>query len=104
MISRPWNFNMFPGPTTQQQMTSPRGHQLGHPPPSQPDWTKGARPAPRSRRSRWRPKTHQRLCVLWGPPDPLAPQSATQSGPDAWISKIRDYLKENILPKDHVSA
>jgi hypothetical protein len=42
--------------------------------------------------------------VLWGPPDPLAPQSATQSGPDAWISEIRDYLKENILPEDHVSA
>jgi hypothetical protein len=43
--------------------------------------------------------------VLWGtPPDPLAPQSATQSGPDAWIPKIRDYLKENILPEDHVSA
>jgi ribonuclease HI len=29
-----------------------------------PDWTKGARPTPRSRRSRWRPKTHQRLCAL----------------------------------------
>jgi hypothetical protein len=42
--------------------------------------------------------------VLWGGPDPLAPQSATQSGPDAWISEIRDYLKENILPEDHVSA
>jgi hypothetical protein len=42
--------------------------------------------------------------VLWGPPDPLAPQSATQSGPDAWIFEIRDYLKENILPEDHVST
>jgi hypothetical protein len=39
-----------------------------------------------------------------GGPDPLAPQSATQSGPDAWISEIRDYLNENILPEDHVSA
>ena len=36
--------------------------------------------------------------------EPLAPQSTTQSGPDAWISEIRDYLKENILPEDHVSA
>jgi hypothetical protein len=35
---------------------------------------------------------------------PLAPQPTTQSGPDAWISKIRDYLKDNILPEDHVSA
>jgi hypothetical protein len=31
-------------------------------------------------------------------------QSTTQSGPDAWISEIQDYLKENILPEDHVSA
>jgi hypothetical protein len=44
------------------------------------------------------------VCAPGGPPDPLAPQSATQSGPDAWISEIRDYLKENILPEDHVSA
>jgi hypothetical protein len=36
--------------------------------------------------------------------DPLAPQPTTQSGPDAWISEIRDYLKENILPEDHVST
>jgi hypothetical protein len=36
--------------------------------------------------------------------DPLAPWSTTQSGPDAWISEILDYLKENILPEDHVSA
>jgi ribonuclease HI len=39
-----------------------------------------------------------------GPANLLAPQPVAQSGPDAWISKIRDYLKENILPKDHVSA
>jgi hypothetical protein len=38
------------------------------------------------------------------PASPLAPQSISQSGPDAWISEIRDYLKENILPEDHVSA
>jgi hypothetical protein len=35
---------------------------------------------------------------------PLAPQLISQSGPNAWISEIRDYLKENIIPKDHVSA
>jgi hypothetical protein len=34
---------------------------------------------------------------------PPAPQPITQIGPDAWISEIRDYLKENILPEDHVS-
>jgi hypothetical protein len=39
-----------------------------------------------------------------GPASPLAPQPISQSGPDAWISEIRDYLKEKILPKDHVSA
>jgi hypothetical protein len=36
--------------------------------------------------------------------DPLAPQPTTQSGHDVWISEIWDYLKENILPEDHVSA
>jgi transposase InsO family protein len=44
------------------------------------------------------------VCALGDSADPLALQSATQSGPDAWISEIRDYLKENILPEDHVSA
>jgi hypothetical protein len=44
------------------------------------------------------------VCALGDSADPLAPQSATQSGPDAWISEIQDYLKENILPEDHVSA
>jgi hypothetical protein len=34
----------------------------------------------------------------------LAPQPVSQSDPDAWIPKIRDYLKENILLEDHVSA
>jgi hypothetical protein len=43
------------------------------------------------------------VCALGGP-DPLAPQSATQSGHDAWISEIRDYLKEDILSEDHVSV
>jgi hypothetical protein len=44
------------------------------------------------------------VCATGGPASPLAPQPVSQSGPDAWISEIRDYLKENILPKDHVST
>jgi ribonuclease HI len=44
------------------------------------------------------------VCAIRNPVSPLAWQSISQSGPDAWISKIRDYLKENILPVDHVSA
>jgi hypothetical protein len=47
------------------------------------------------------PKT---VCAIGDPASPLAPQLISQSGPDAWISEIRDYLKENILPEDHVSA
>jgi hypothetical protein len=39
-----------------------------------------------------------------GPTSPLAPQPISQSGLDAWISEIRDYLKENNLPEYHVSA
>jgi hypothetical protein len=42
--------------------------------------------------------------AIGGPVYPLAPQPVSQSGPDAWISEIRDYLKENILPEDHVSV
>jgi hypothetical protein len=44
------------------------------------------------------------VCALGDSADPLAPHPTTQSGPDAWISEIRDYLEENILPEDHVSA
>jgi hypothetical protein len=47
------------------------------------------------------PKT---VCAIGDPARPLAPQPIPQSGPDAWISEIRDYLKENILPEDHVST
>ena len=47
------------------------------------------------------PKT---VCAIGGPASPLVPQQVSQSGPDAWISEIQDYLKENILPEDHVSA
>jgi ribonuclease HI len=44
------------------------------------------------------------MCAIGGLAYPLGPQPVSQSGPDAWISEIRDYLKENILPEDHVSA
>jgi hypothetical protein len=44
------------------------------------------------------------VCALEDSADPSAPQSTTQSGPDAWISEIWDYLKENILLEDHVSV
>jgi ribonuclease HI len=44
------------------------------------------------------------VCATEGPANLLAPQPVAQSGPDAWISEIWDYLKENILPEDHVSA
>jgi hypothetical protein len=44
------------------------------------------------------------LCATEGPANLLAPQPVAQSGPDAWISEIQDYLKENILPKDYVTA
>jgi hypothetical protein len=42
------------------------------------------------------PKT---VCAIGGPANLLAPQPIAHSGPDAWISEIRDYLKENILLK-----
>jgi ribonuclease HI len=51
--------------------------------------------------SQYPPKT---VCTIGGPNRPLVLQPISQSGPDAWISKIRDYLKENILPEDHASA
>jgi ribonuclease HI len=47
------------------------------------------------------PKT---VCATGGPARTLAPQPISQSGPDAWISEIRDYLKEKIFLEDHVSA
>jgi ribonuclease HI len=43
------------------------------------------------------------VCAIGNLASPLAPQPMSQSGPNAWISEVRDYLKENILPKDHVS-
>jgi hypothetical protein len=44
------------------------------------------------------------VCATEGPTNLLAPQPVAQSGLDAWISKIQDYLKENVVLEDHVSA
>jgi ribonuclease HI len=44
------------------------------------------------------------VCATSGPANLVSPQPVSQSGPDAWISENLDYLKENILPKDHVAA
>ena len=51
---------------------------------------------------------------LWCPPwvvssvedpgDLIEPLPPAQGSPDAWISEIRDYLKDNILLDDDVSA
>ena len=51
---------------------------------------------------------------LWCPPlvvssiedpgDLIEPLPPAQGGPDAWISEIRDYLKDNIHPEDDVAA
>jgi ribonuclease HI len=35
------------------------------------------------------------VCSLEGPEDFREPRPISQEGPDAWISKIRDYLKDN---------
>ena len=52
--------------------------------------------------------------LLWCPPwdvssvedpgDLIEPLPPSQGAPDAWISEIWSYLKDNILPKDNVSA
>jgi ribonuclease HI len=53
----------------------------------------------------FRPRSSPRIvCATEGPANLLAPQPVAQGGPDAWISEIRDYLKENVLPEDHMSA
>jgi ribonuclease HI len=44
------------------------------------------------------------VCSFEGPEDLEEPHPNSQGGPDAWISEIGDYLKDNILPEDHVSA
>jgi ribonuclease HI/transposase InsO family protein len=44
------------------------------------------------------------VCSLEGPEDLREPRPVSQEGPDAWISRVRDYLKDNFLPKDHATA
>jgi ribonuclease HI len=44
------------------------------------------------------------VCSLEGPEDLREPCPVSQEGPDAWISKIRDYLKDNFLPEDQAPA
>jgi hypothetical protein len=44
------------------------------------------------------------VCTLEGPEDLAEPHPVSQGGPDAWISEIRDYLKDNFLPEDQASA
>jgi hypothetical protein len=44
------------------------------------------------------------VCSLEGPEDLREPRPVSQEGPDAWISKVRDYLKDNYLPEDQASA
>jgi hypothetical protein len=44
------------------------------------------------------------VCSLEGPEDLREPRPVSQEGPDAWISKVWDYLKDNYLPEDQASA
>jgi transposase InsO family protein len=42
--------------------------------------------------------------TLGGSEDLREPRPAAQGSPDAWISEIQDYLKDNFLPEDQASA
>jgi hypothetical protein len=33
---------------------------------------------------------------------PGAQDLGAKAGPDAWITEIQDYLKDNILPDEHI--
>jgi hypothetical protein len=44
------------------------------------------------------------VCTLEGPEDLGEPDPVSQGGPDAWISEIWDYLKDNFLPEDQASV
>jgi hypothetical protein len=44
------------------------------------------------------------VCSLEGPEGLREPHPVTQEGTDAWISKVRNYLKDNYLPEDQASA
>jgi hypothetical protein len=49
-------------------------------------------------------KDHRRLSVMGDSVNPRAQDPDAQANPDAWITEIWDYLKDNILPDEHVSA
>jgi hypothetical protein len=44
------------------------------------------------------------VCTIEDPRDLVEPLLVAQESLDAWISEIRNYLKDNILPGDHVFA
>jgi len=44
------------------------------------------------------------VCATEDPGHLSTPRPVAQWSPDAWISEIRDYLKDNILPEEHMSA
>jgi hypothetical protein len=44
------------------------------------------------------------VCTLEGPEDLEEPCPVSQEGPNVWISKVRDYVKDNFLPEDQASA
>ena len=56
------------------------------------------------------PAAYHLWCPLWvvssveDPGDLVEPLPPAQGAPDAWISEVRGYLKDNILPDDDVSA
>jgi hypothetical protein len=44
------------------------------------------------------------VCTLKGPEDLGELDPVSQGGPNAWISEIQDYLKDNFLLEDQASA
>jgi ribonuclease HI/transposase InsO family protein len=44
------------------------------------------------------------MCSLEGTEDLREPRPNSWEGPNAWISKVRDYLKDNFLPEDQTSV
>jgi ribonuclease HI len=44
------------------------------------------------------------MCSLEGTENLREPRLVSQEGPDAWIFKVQDYLKDNFLPEDQASA
>ena len=44
------------------------------------------------------------MCTTGPPGSPQTQDPTAQANPNAWISEIRDYLKDNILPDDQASA